>query len=82
MAPGAWPRRIPTSGPPWCRSAGRAIPPTPAVKVEGSRDMIKALKDAGASPKYTEYPGVGHNSWDMAYGTSDLYDWLLMQKLK
>lgn len=53
-----------------------------AVKVEGSRDMIKALKDAGGSPKYTEYPGVNHNSWDMAYGTSDLYDWLLMQKLK
>jgi predicted peptidase len=53
-----------------------------AVKVEGSRDMIKSLKDAGGSPKYTEYPGVGHNSWDMAYGTDELYDWLLAQKLK
>ncbi|OAI50074.1 hypothetical protein AYO44_18075 [Planctomycetaceae bacterium SCGC AG-212-F19] len=53
-----------------------------AVKVEGSRDMVKALKDAGGSPKYTEYPGVGHNSWDMAYGTDELYDWLLAQKSK
>jgi predicted peptidase len=53
-----------------------------AVKVEGSRDMVKALKEAGGNPKYTEYPGVGHNSWDKAYGTDELYDWLLAQKLK
>jgi predicted peptidase len=53
-----------------------------AVKVEYSREMIKALKEAGGSPKYTEYPGVGHNSWDRAYGTRELYDWLLAQKLK
>jgi len=54
----------------------------PAVNVDRSRAMIKALKDAGAEPKYTEYPGVGHNSWDKAYATKELYDWLLMHKLK
>jgi predicted peptidase len=32
-----------------------------------SQEMIAALKKAGAEPKYTEYPGVGHNSWDKAY---------------
>jgi len=53
-----------------------------AVKVEGSRDMIDALKKAGGEPKYTEYPGVGHNSWDKAYGTDELYTWLLEQKKK
>ena len=53
-----------------------------AVKVEGSRAMIDAVKKAGGSPKYTEYPKVGHNSWDMAYGTDDLYTWLLEQKKK
>jgi len=53
-----------------------------AVKVDASRKMIDALKEAGAKPKYDEYPGVGHNSWDKAYGTDELYDWLLMQKLK
>jgi predicted peptidase len=53
-----------------------------AVPVQLSRDMIKALKDAGADPKYTEYPGVGHNSWDRAYGTAELYDWLLKQHKK
>ncbi|HZT82536.1 MAG TPA: prolyl oligopeptidase family serine peptidase, partial [Gemmataceae bacterium] len=53
-----------------------------AVPVQMSRDIIKALQDAGGKPKYTEYPGVGHNSWDKAYGTKELYEWLLMQKLK
>jgi len=53
-----------------------------AVKVEGSRDMINAIKKAGGNPKYTEYPGVGHNSWDKAYGTDELYTWLMEQKKK
>ena len=44
-----------------------------------SRDMIEAIKKAGGKPKYTEYPGVGHNSWDKAYGTDELYKWLLKQ---
>jgi predicted peptidase len=53
-----------------------------AVRVDLSRAMIKALNDAGGHPKYTEYPGVGHNSWDKAYGTPALYEWLLKQHLK
>ena len=53
-----------------------------AVKVELSRAMIKALKDAGGSPRYDEYAGVGHNSWDRAYATAELYDWFLSHKLK
>ena len=53
-----------------------------SVKVEGSREMIDAIKKAGGSPKYTEYPGVGHNSWDKAYATDELYTWLLAQKKK
>ena len=51
-----------------------------AVRVELSRRMIEALKAAGASPRYTEYPGVGHNCWDLAYNTKELYAWLLSQK--
>jgi predicted peptidase len=53
-----------------------------AVPVKRSRDMIAALKVAGGKPKYTEYPGVNHNSWDTAYGTKELYPWLLEQHLK
>jgi predicted esterase/lysophospholipase L1-like esterase len=51
-----------------------------AVPVARSRELIEALKEAGAQPKYTEYPGVGHNSWDAAYGTEELYPWLLSHR--
>jgi predicted peptidase len=54
----------------------------PTVKVEKSREMIEALKAAGGHPKYTEFPGVKHQSWDQAYATSGLFTWLLEQKLK
>ena len=51
-----------------------------AVKPMRSRDMIAALKEAGGEPKYTEYPGVGHNSWAATYANRDLYSWLFAQK--
>jgi predicted peptidase len=54
----------------------------PTVPVENSRRMIKALKDAGGDPKYDELPGVKHDAWTTAYGKKELYEWLLMQKLK
>jgi acetyl esterase/lipase len=44
-----------------------------------NREMHAALTAAGAHDKYTEYPGVGHNCWDNAYGTPELYTWLLEQ---
>lgn len=53
-----------------------------AVKVDLSRKMIQALKDAGGSPKYDEYPKVGHNSWDRAYANAELYEWFLKQSIK
>jgi predicted peptidase len=52
-----------------------------SVPVEESRKMAEALKAAGANYKYTEYPGVGHNSWDKAYAEPELVPWLLSQKL-
>jgi predicted peptidase len=62
----------------WCFHGGadRTVPP------DTSRTMIAALKEAGASPRCDEYPGVGHDSWDKAYATSDLYEWLLRQRQK
>jgi len=44
--------------------------------------MMKALKDAGGDPQYTEYPDLGHGIWNQAYGTPELYDWLLKQHRK
>ncbi len=48
--------------------------------VEGMRGMIKALQAAGSQPRYSEFPYVGHNSWDSAYVTPELYPWLLSHK--
>jgi predicted peptidase len=31
---------------------------------------------------YTEYPGVGHDSWDLAYADPDLPRWLLQQRMR
>jgi predicted peptidase len=53
-----------------------------AVPVKKSREMIDALKKVGGQPRYTELEHVGHNSWDPAYVTPELYPWLLAQRLK
>jgi predicted peptidase len=53
-----------------------------AVKPKRSREMIEALKAAGGNPKYTEYRGVGHDSWTQTYANPELYDWLFAQQKK
>lgn len=50
------------------------------IPVTKSREMVAALKKAGGNPKYTEFPGVGHVSWDRAYATPGLWKWLGEQK--
>lgn len=52
------------------------------VKVKRSRDMIAALQQAGGSPRYTEYAGVGHNSWTATYRDPELYAWMFAQTRK
>lgn len=52
----------------------------PVVAVSGSRDPNVALKDAGANVKYTEYMGLGHNTWDATYGSKEFLDWLFAQR--
>jgi predicted peptidase len=52
----------------------------PTVPVECSRSMIKMMQKAGGHPRYTEYPGVGHNSWDRAFAEPELLSWLFAQK--
>ena len=50
------------------------------VPVERSRDMIAAIKKAGGNPKYTQYKGVGHDSWTRTYQNDEVLDWLFEQK--
>lgn len=51
------------------------------VAVVGSRTMIAALKKVGTvpEPKYTEYAGVGHDSWTQAMRDPNLVPWLYAQ---
>lgn len=51
-----------------------------AVKVEKSRELIEAMKKLGAEPRYTELAHVAHNSWDAAYATPELVEWMMKQK--
>lgn len=49
---------------------------------EQTRRMVAALREAGAEPIYTEYPGVTHNSWDRAYAEPKLPSWIMAQRRK
>ncbi len=53
-----------------------------AVPVERSRKMVKALQAAGGELiKYSELPGVEHNSWSYAYSDeAGAIKWLFEQK--
>jgi predicted peptidase len=53
----------------------------PVVPVTESRKLTEAIKAAGGKVRYTEYPGVGHNSWERAYAEKELLDWMLAQRL-
>ncbi len=54
----------------------------PVVPVTESQKMEAALKAAGGSVRYTEYPGIKHNSWDKAYAEAELAKWLFEQRLQ
>jgi predicted peptidase len=45
-----------------------------------SRSMNAALRATGSTARYTEYEGVGHNSWDRAYAEPELWSWLFEQR--
>ena len=52
------------------------------VPTKLSQEMTDALKTVGGTVKYTEYPGVGHDSWTRAYNTPELWEWMFAQKKK
>jgi predicted peptidase len=49
------------------------------IPVASSRNMIAGIKQRGGNPKYTEYPGVGHDVWLHALKEPGLVDWLFAQ---
>jgi predicted peptidase len=50
------------------------------VSPQESRRIYGAFRQAGSPVKYTEYPGIGHNSWDPAFSDLRLWRWLLQQR--
>ena len=50
------------------------------VPTKYSQEMVTALKAAGGTPKYTEYKGVGHDSWSRTYDAAETWDWLFKQR--
>lgn len=52
------------------------------VPVALSQKMYEAARKAGGKVRYTEYPGVNHNSWDPAFAEPELLKWLFAQKMK
>lgn len=50
------------------------------VGVEHSRSMVEKLKDLRMKVRYTEYPGVNHNSWDSAFAEPDFLKWMFAKK--
>ncbi|MCW3087163.1 MAG: hypothetical protein JWQ78_549 [Sediminibacterium sp.] len=49
------------------------------VPVTFSQQYYKRLKKAGSIVRYTEYAGIGHNSWGWAFAEPELMQWLFTQ---
>jgi len=50
------------------------------IPASQSREMVRAIQEAGGKPLYQEFIGVDHNHCaDHAYAMRELYEWLLLQ---
>lgn len=47
------------------------------VPVGHARSWVEALRQAGGEPKYSEYPDIGHNVWDVAFAEPQVVPWLM-----
>jgi predicted peptidase len=43
-------------------------------------EMVEALRKAGGTPKFTLYPGVGHDCWTQTYANPEVFAWLFEQR--
>jgi predicted peptidase len=50
------------------------------INVAEPRKLVEILRKVEANVRYTEYEGVGHGSWEVAYEEPDLIPWLLSQR--
>ena len=52
------------------------------VNVKLSQEMVEKLKSLKAEVRYSEYPGVNHDSWNNAFAEPDYLSWMLLHKKK
>ncbi len=52
----------------------------PSVPVQGTRDLVAALRAAGSTVRYDEIPGGMHDVWSAVYANDEFWTWLLAQK--
>jgi predicted peptidase len=52
----------------------------PLVPVTRARQWVAALRKAGGTPNYSEYPSIGHNVWDVAFSEPGLAEWLFSHR--
>ena len=45
-----------------------------------SEIMVKKINEAGGNAKLSLLEGWGHNIWEVAFGSSEVYEWLLSNK--
>ncbi|RPE81007.1 prolyl oligopeptidase family serine peptidase [Vulcaniibacterium tengchongense] len=50
------------------------------VTPDQSRHLAEALRRVGADVRYTEFPDLGHDAWDAAYATPELWRWAFAQR--
>ena len=48
----------------------------PLAPVTRARQWVAELRKDGGTPKYTEYPSIGHDVWDVAFSEPGLAAWL------
>jgi predicted peptidase len=52
------------------------------VPLKESERIVKALNACGAQPKFTVFENADHDQgWELAYTTTELFQWLLAQRL-
>jgi predicted esterase/chitodextrinase len=61
--------------PSWSFQGGVDGNPTPYA----TNQIQGFLKAAGATPRFTLYPTVGHGTWGFAYAEPDFFSWMLKQ---
>jgi predicted peptidase len=49
----------------------------PIIPLQRSQEMVDEIKKKGGDVKFTIYPDLDHNCWEVTYNNKELYTWFL-----